>query len=235
MSTWYRSAALSDSPFFRFLRNSRRAVLRFSVPAPKVLTVPALSLVLAVRELYYFVVRVFICEPLFKGYVTSHGRNFHTGVFLHWVQGRGRFVFGDNVIIDGKCSFTFAARYSENPTLEIGDNSGVGHDCTFIVGKRITIGKHCRLANQIYMFDSPGHPMDAQARMAGQPASAEDVREIVVGDNVWIGTRAVIYPGVKIGEGAVIATGAVVMADVPPYTLVAGNPARQLKSIAAKA
>lgn len=193
---------------------------------------PLLWIVLAIREVYYFLARVFVCEPLFKAYCTKYGRNLHTGVFLHWIQGRGRIVLGDNVRIDGKSSFTFAARYSEHPTLEIGDNSGVGHNSVFVIGKRITIGKHCRLASNVYLFDSPGHPMDAAARMAGLPAAAEDVREIVVGDNVWIGSRAVIFPGVKIGEGSVVATGAVVMSDVPAYTLVAGNPARQVKSLA---
>src|SRR5579872_3295411 len=225
MSNWYRSAALSDKPFYRFLRKVRRGFRDLSVPAPRLLTAPLLWIVLSVRSLYYFVVRIFVCEPLFKAYITRYGRNFHTGVYLHWVQGRGQLLFGDNVLIDGKCSFSFAARYTETPTLEIGDNSGVGHNSTFIVGKRITIGKHCRLASQVYMFDSPGHATEAKARMSGQPAALEDVREIVVADNVWIGTGAIIYPGVKIGEGSIVAAGAVVMSDVPPYTLVAGNPA----------
>jgi acetyltransferase-like isoleucine patch superfamily enzyme len=231
MSGWRRSAALSNSLGFRVLRAARRGILNFSLPAPRLLAVPFLWLVVALREAYYFVARVFVCEPLFKAYCASYGRNVHTGVYLHWVQGRGRLVLGNNVRIDGKCSFSFAARYSEHPTFEIGDDSGIGHNGTFIIGKRITIGRHCRLAGSVYMFDSPGHPMDAAARQAGQPAAAEDVREIVVADHVWIGARAVIYPGVKLGEGCVVATGAVVMTDVPPYTLVAGNPARQMRAL----
>ncbi|TWP45013.1 CatB-related O-acetyltransferase [Lentzea tibetensis] len=53
--------------------------------------------------------------------------------------------------------------------------------------------------------------------------------DTVVGNDVWIGYRAVIMPGVTIGDGAIIATGAVVTSDVPPYTVVGGNPAKVVK------
>lgn len=53
--------------------------------------------------------------------------------------------------------------------------------------------------------------------------------ETVIGDGVWIGMRAMIMPGIKIGEGAVIASGAVITKDVPPYTVVGGNPAKEIK------
>lgn len=59
--------------------------------------------------------------------------------------------------------------------------------------------------------------------------SYEAKGDTVIGDGVWIGMRAVILPGVKIGEGAVIGTGAVVTKDVEPYSIVAGNPAKEIK------
>ena len=130
---------------------------------------PLLTLFLAIPLDYYFIVRVFFCEPFFKAYCTKHGRGVHTGVFFHWIQGRGELIVGDNVLIDGKCSFTFAARFSDKPTLIIGDNSGIGHGCTFTIGKKIVIGRHCRIAGQAWIFDSPGHPADPIARMAGYP------------------------------------------------------------------
>ena len=76
------------------------------------------------------------------------------------------------------------------------------------------------------MFDSSGHPVDPEARRAGHAASSDDVRPITVGDNVWIGGRAIIHPGVTIGDQSVVSAGAVVMSDVPAYAVVAGNPAR---------
>jgi len=51
----------------------------------------------------------------------------------------------------------------------------------------------------------------------------------VIGDDVWIGTRCLIFKGVTIGEGAIVAAASVVTKDVPPYTIVGGNPARVLK------
>jgi maltose O-acetyltransferase len=55
-------------------------------------------------------------------------------------------------------------------------------------------------------------------------------RPVEIGDDVWIGARAVLLPGVKVGDGAVIAAGAIVTKEVAPYTIVGGNPARVIKS-----
>jgi acetyltransferase-like isoleucine patch superfamily enzyme len=155
-----------------------------------------------------------------------------TGVFFHWVQGRGNLILGDHVVVDGKCSFAFATRFSAKPTLRIGDYTGIGPQCSFAVGKEISIGRHCRIATEVMIFDSPGHPGDPAARLAGLPTEPEEVRPVFIEDNVWIGRRAIIMPGVTIGHGSVVASGAVVMANVPPNTLVAGNPARQVRKVA---
>jgi acetyltransferase-like isoleucine patch superfamily enzyme len=227
----YRLAAKSDHPFARSLRGAYWGVMRFSLPAPAIVVRPLLATVLFVRSVYYFVARVFVCEPLFKAYCTTYGKNVHTGVFLHWVQGRGRIAIGDNVTVDGKCSFAFAARYSDEPTLTIGSDSGIGHGCSFVVARSITIGERCRIAQNVSMFDSSGHPSDPAARAAGAPAAAGSVRPIVIERNVWIGNGAVIFPGVTIGENSVISAGAVVIAPVPANSLMIGNPARRMASV----
>lgn len=200
-------------------------------PIPRAVSVLLLTLFLLLRSAYYFIARVFFCEPFFKAYCTKHGRGLRTGVFFHWIQGRGELIVGDNVRIDGKCSFTFAARFSDHPTLVIGDKTGIGHACSFTVGKRIVIGRHCRIASEVLIFDSPGHPTYPIARMAGSPTTDDEVKPVEIEDNVWIGRRAIIMPGVRIGQGSVVASGAVVMADVPPDTLVLGNPARHIRKL----
>ncbi len=192
---------------------------------------PLLGLVLALRQLYYFVVRVFVFEPLFKGYLASCGRGVRTGVYLHWVAGRGKFVVGDNVTLDGKSSFSFAARYYPEPTLSIGSHTGIGHNCSFTIGQSITIGEHCRIGEETVMFDASGHPSDPARRIADEPAPLETIKPIVLERNVWVGRRSIIYPGVTIGENSVVSAGSVVMSSVPPNTVVAGNPARRVASL----
>jgi len=54
----------------------------------------------------------------------------------------------------------------------------------------------------VVLIDSSGHPTDPQARLLGLPPDADDVRPITIGDNVWIGQRSILFPGVTIGEGA---------------------------------
>ncbi|PWT78849.1 MAG: hypothetical protein C5B58_14645 [Acidobacteria bacterium] len=227
----YKTLVTSDHWFPRLVRHVRRSALNFSISPPRLLLISIVSIFLALRAVYYFVVRVFICEPFFKYYCTEYGRNFHTGVFLHWVQGRGALVVGDNVTIDGKCSFSFAGRYSEQPTLVIGDNSSIGHGCSLTVGDRITVGKHCRIGIGVGIFDAGGHPLSPELRLKGFPANREDVRPVAIEDNVWIGSRAIIMPGVTIGRNSIIAAGSVVMNSIPPNCVAGGNPARQLRAL----
>lgn len=231
MSGWYRFVAVSDHWVARAARRLHRAVTRFSLPAPRLLVRPVLGLVLAVRFVFYFIARVLWCEPLFKAYCKKYGSNLRTGPHLHWVQGKGDLVLGNDVTIEGKCNFFFAARYTLRPALTIGDRSGMGHNCSFVVGDRITIGKDCRIGANVTVFDVSGHPADPAERLAGKPAPLEEVRPILIGDNVWIGSWAVIYPGVTIGDNSIVSLGAVVMSSVPANAVVAGNPARQIRSL----
>jgi serine acetyltransferase len=227
-----RFIALSDHWLARFGRRIYCKVLSFSVPTPRLIAWSFLQVVLTLRSVYYFIARTLFCEPFFKAYCTEYGKNLHTGVYLHWVKGPGKIIVGDNVTVDGKCSFLFALRYSDAPTLMLGDGTGIGHNCSFTIGKQITIGRHCRIASGVSMFDTPGHPSDPEARLAGLPARTEEVVPISIGNNVWIGSRSIIYPGVTVGDGSVVAMGSVVMSNVAPNVLVAGNPARQVRSLA---
>lgn len=221
-----RRLATSQATLPRLLRWAYRSVHRFSMPAPRALVRPLLWLFLLLRSAYYFALRVFICEPFFKAYCAKYGRNLHTGCFIHWVQGKGEIVLGDNVTIDGKCTITFAARFSDRPTLQIGDNTGIGHACSFTVGNRITIGRNCTLSGDIDIMDSNAHRTDPEARWAMLPPDPEEIRPVTIRDGVWIGKHCIIFPGVTIGEGSVVSAGSVVRSHVPPYGVVAGNPAK---------
>ena len=222
-----RWAALSDHWVAAALRRTRRAFLGFSVPVPHALARVLLACFLGCRTVFKFFIRVFICAPLFKAYCSSYGRRL-TATRVPWVQGHGRIVVGDDVRINGRIAITFTVRYSDTPVLEVGDGSSIGHNTSFVVGKRISIGKDCLIANDVIMFDAPGHPTNAPLRRVGAAAPPEAVKPVTISDNVWIGQRGIICPGVTVGEGAVVSAGSVVMTDVAPYTIVAGSPARRI-------
>ncbi|MEO5825507.1 MAG: acyltransferase [Gemmatimonadales bacterium] len=220
--------ATSQQPWVATARQIRKAAHRISIPWPKVFTVPYRVLYTSIRGVVHTFRRAFIAEPLFRSYCTSVGRGFRTGIFVHWVQGRGRIILGDDVTLDGKIGFTFAARFSESPTLTIGDRSGVGHNAVFVIAQAISIGNDCRIAGGCSFRDSPGHPLDSEARKRGDAPTPDAIKPIIIEDNVWVGQGAIIHGGVRIGAGSVISSGAVVLSDVPPGSLIAGNPGRRI-------
>jgi acetyltransferase-like isoleucine patch superfamily enzyme len=95
------------------------------------------------------------------------------------------------------------------------------------------------ISHGVNIHDTNSHPIDAEARHAhfrhiiqyGHPRSDIDIKAapIIIGDDVWIGFGAIILKGVTIGKGAIVAAGALVTRDVAPFTIVAGNPAKEVK------
>ncbi|MGA2233652.1 MAG: acyltransferase [Tepidisphaeraceae bacterium] len=170
--------------------------------------------------------RIFVCEPFLKSHCSKYGRNLRTGCYLHWILGKGDIIAGDDVTVDGKSSIIFAARYSDRPVLEIGDRSGIGHDCRLVIGRRITIGSDTTISGGTTIGDSNGHQSDPTARLLHLPPADDEVRPVIIGNGVWIGLQCLIFPGVKVGDGSVVSAGSVVRSHVPPYSVVAGNPAK---------
>lgn len=114
-----------------------------------------------------------------------------------------------------------------NPTasISIGAWTTVGH-CTFIFAMdSITIGRDCLIAPFCYLIDSE-HGIELGAPIREQPMRA---KPISVGDNVWLGTGAVVTSGVNIGDGAVIGARTVVTQDVPANAVVVGVPGRIIR------
>jgi acetyltransferase-like isoleucine patch superfamily enzyme len=230
MASLRRFLATSDHPLVRTARETYRKA-NVSLPVPGWMVKPALWGYLAGREAVHFTRRVFIAEPLFRAYVHSHGPGLKTGIFVHWIEGKGDIVLGDHVTFDGKSGIKFAARFADRPTLSVGDHTGISGGCSIAVAKKITIGRHCRIASEVIITDSNGHPAEPNARKDGAPPTDDSIKPVTIHDNVWIGKRAIILPGVTIGEGSIVSSGAVVISDVAPYTVVAGNPARKIGQV----
>jgi acetyltransferase-like isoleucine patch superfamily enzyme len=231
MARLHHSLVKSDHPVARLIVRLYGSIQRFTLPAPRVIVLPMLWIFLAGRTIYYFLMRTLICEPLFKAYCTRYGKGVRTGVFIHYFQGRGELIVGDNVTVDGKIGFHFAARFTDRPRLTVGDGTILSNRCAIIVGKSVSIGSKCLIGSEVWIFDSPGHPTDPAARERRDPPQDSDVKPIVIGNNVWIGRRSVIYPGVTIGDNSIIAAASVVLSDVPANTMVAGNPARRFAAL----
>jgi acetyltransferase-like isoleucine patch superfamily enzyme len=106
--------------------------------------------------------------------------------------------------------------------LEIGHQSYINYNSAVTCFEHITIGSNCAISWNTNIFDGNAHELI----VAGVPRPR--TRPVHIGNNVWVGTGAIVL-GVNIGNGAVVAAGSVVTADVPGEVVVAGNPARIVK------
>ena len=115
--------------------------------------------------------------------------------------------------------------YSHN--IFLGDNVHIQRDCYVWAGKNstITIGANTMLSPGVFII-SDNHSVKKNQLIRLQEGAEKD---IVIGEDVWLGAYAIILPGVHIGEHAIIGAGAVVTKDVPAYAIVAGNPAKIIK------
>ncbi len=125
---------------------------------------------------------------------------------------------GRNVNIEKNADFGSGAG------ITLGDNSGLGINCRLrgplAIGDNVMMGPDCVILTSTHNFERTDIPMIAQGGK---------VSKVAIGDDVWIGTRAIILPGVTIGKGVIIGAGAVVTKDVPDYAIVGGIPARVIR------
>lgn len=230
-ASWRRRVATSDHWLPSALRETRKALRDIAVPVPKPVAKPLLYGFVTARAAYYEAMRLLVCEPALKAYCTTYGRRVHTTAHIPWVTGKGELHLGDDVTFSGKISIKFAARYSDNPTLRIGNRCDISNGSSFVVGKSITIGDDVMIGASVALRDSNGHASDPAARKRGEAAPPDEVKPIVIQDNVWIGSNVSIGPGVTIGEGSIVAAHSVVVNSVPPYTVVSGFPARKVGAL----
>ena len=119
---------------------------------------------------------------------------------------------------------TFRCDYGYN--IHAGNNFYANFDCVILDVCEVRFGENCFVGPGVHIYTAT-HPLDPLERAAG----AEFGKPVTMGNNVWIGGRAVINPGVTVGDHVVIASGAVVTKDVPDNVVVGGNPAKIIKNI----
>jgi acetyltransferase-like isoleucine patch superfamily enzyme len=124
--------------------------------------------------------------------------------------------------VDGRARLGDGTKILVGPgaTVSIGDDSHFDGDCRVVCAAGVSIGSGCAIAWEVLIMDTDFHRVD------GRASSDAPVR---LGDRVWVGVGAKILKGVSVGDGAIVAAGAVVTRDVPAGALVAGSPARVVR------
>ena len=117
------------------------------------------------------------------------------------------------------------ARFGSGRQITIGDNSGIGENALIVgevsIGRNVMMGPEVMIFARNHEFSNCERPMGEQGNQLEQP--------VVIQEDVWIGARAILLPGISIGHGAVIGAASVVTSDVPAWAIVAGNPSRIIR------
>jgi acetyltransferase-like isoleucine patch superfamily enzyme len=219
-----------ESPLQRRVFSGLKAASKFSLPP-----IPGVHrLLLAERRFRKGPLRLLVSklyyEPLLRLQCVECG----TGLLLHEdmpkILGNLSIYLGARVVLSG-AQVWIAGGSGPPKMLRVGDECSLGHKTEIVVGNQIHIGRHVRIANHVLLNGYDGHPLDPLARARNEPPDVERTGDIVIGDYAWIGDGAMILKGVSVGRGAIVASRAVVTRDVPELAIVAGNPAKIIRSI----
>ncbi len=126
---------------------------------------------------------------------------------------------GKNVNIEQRANF------GSGLGISIGENSGIGQRCSvrgpLIIGNNVMMGPEVIILTSNHSFERIDIPMATQKTLPK--------KGVKVGNDVWIGTRVIILPGISIGHGVIIGAGSVVTRDIPDYAISCGNPAKTIR------
>ncbi len=138
------------------------------------------------------------------------------------VSNNGSIIIGERVRIH---STTVPVELAANNggRIEIGKGSFLNYGVSISAHELVRIGERCLLGTYVMILDNDWHEIEDHTKT---PPS----RPVTLEDNVWLGNRVMVLPGVTVGHDAVVGAGAVVVKDVPPRSVVVGNPARVVRT-----
>ncbi len=222
----------AETPFFACLKSIVKSVLSSQVPVPRFAR-PLLrgmyTVHLGVYLAAHWVTTYFYKAPLFRSRCEAAGKRISMS-FMPWVSGHTRLYVGNDVGFNGRVDI-LSGRMHDTPTLRIGDRVQIGHMVAFSVNKEVVLEEGVYIASACYIADNDGHPLDPDLRARNMPPALDEIKPVRICRNAWIGHGCSIHKGVTIGEAAVIGAQSVVVTDIPPFTLAAGNPARVVMKI----
>ena len=179
------------------------------------------------REVYEWGWRALVATPTFLARCERHGDDISIDR-IPYVTGDCRIELGSNIQISGKLNIR--GSHGTLPLLRIGDGVFVGANTCFALRSGIDVGNFVAIGSFVFITDTEGHNRYSGDRKPAweTPPGPDDVAPVVIEDGVWIGNHAAILKGVRVGAGSIIGFGAVVRANVPPGSMVVGNPGRNV-------
>jgi len=139
------------------------------------------------------------------------------------VLGDGEVLLGEGVSLCGTVVPIELVTYSSG-RIEIGNHTFINYGSSIAARASVKIGSHCYLGHYTFVMDNDQHDVTRHWELPNS-------EQVIIEDHVWIGSKAVILPGVRIGSRAVIGAGSIVTKDVPPRCVAAGNPARVVRQL----
>ena len=184
----------------------------------------------------YRLIKCIRAKFMFKRYSIT-GDNvvvFSSSRCLNRTKDRHRIIIGSNANIYGTLQVDMKGK------IDIGNNFYLGENSILGAAEAITIGDCVIISNDVIIYDNNNHPTEPKARERMSRNGFDNDNwgwkwakssPIVIEDTVWIGQYASVLKGVTIGKGSIVAKYAVVTKNVPPYSVVAGNPAKIVKTL----
>ena len=155
----------------------------------------------------------------YKTKLSNKPKNLYVERFVEFLRFPENIFIGDNVIIKEGAKI---CPTNKNASIRIGNDVTIGYYTMIFSSNNISIGSGCLIAPFVYLLDG-NHNIKKNILIKNQPLTTKPIK---IGNDVWLGTGAVVLPGVKIEDGAVIAAQSLVNKDVKKGTIVGGNPAK---------
>ena len=216
----------------RVLKPAYKALMNVRLPMFRPFWGAIYVLVRTVNVSWKVFTKIAYREPMFRYRCERVGRGLQLEGDVPQFVGNGRIVVGADVRIGSRNTWVVGFKTSQDPMLTIGDRVSVNYQTVISVATQVMIGDDTMIAGNVKIYDNISHPLSPSRRLRHEAFTLEEAAPITIGKNVWIGNAAMIMRGVTIGDNSVVAAGSIVTRDVPPDTLVAGSPAKVVKSIA---